>query len=136
MKPKVISVIGKKGSGKSEGLEKLISILSGRGLRLGVVKRLARDDIEIDQPGKDTFRYRAGGAEQVILAGRRRLSLFANLKEELPVAELLSHFEGFDLVFLEGHFGPGIPRIELQKNESGAWEELESLADRLEEGVA
>lgn len=117
--PALLSIVGRKGSGKSKVLTELISVLSRRKLRLGVLKHLARDDFEIDQPEKDTFRYRAEGAEKVVLAGRKRLALFANLQEEIPFEELLSFFEGFDLVFLEDYFREGVLKIEVHRKELG-----------------
>ena len=115
----LLSVVGRKGSGKSEVLEQLISILKGRGYRIGVIKHLARDDVEIDEPGKDTFRYRARGAETVVLSGRKRLALFSNLDGEIPLEALLKFFPDFDLVFLEGYFLDEIPKIEVHKEDLG-----------------
>lgn len=118
-KPVLFSIVGKKGAGKSEVLERLITLLTQRKLRVGVIKHLARDDFEIDEPGKDTFRYRAEGAERVMLAGSRRLALFANLAEEIPLENFLTFFEGFDLVFLEGYFQDEFPKIEVHRKELG-----------------
>ena len=115
--PALFSILGRKGAGKSEVLENLISRLTLRGFRVGVVKRLARPDLEIDEPGKDTFRYRMQGAGTVILSGRRRLAIFKNLAEETSLEELLCHYEGFDFVFLEGYELQGVPKIEIQEKE-------------------
>lgn len=117
--PVLLSIVGKKGSGKALFLENLISILKGSGFRLGVIKHLARDDIEIDEPGKDTFRYRMNGAETVMLAGSRRLALFSDLSEERPLQELLTYFSGYDVVFLEGYFSDALPKIEVYQPELG-----------------
>ena len=122
--PVLFSILGKKGAGKSEVLENLILRLSEKGLRVGVVKRLARPDLEIDEPGKDTYRYRMQGAETVILSGRRRLAIFKDLQEETPLEELLSHYKDFDLVFLEGYELGGIQKIEIQNKEEVNLEDL------------
>ena len=115
----LLSVVGKKGSGKSGVLEELISLLGRRGFRIGVIKHLARDDFEIDQPGKDTHRYRAYGAETVVLAGRKRFAMFSNLREEIPLERLSAFFEGFDLVFLDGYIDGGHPKLEVHRKELG-----------------
>ena len=115
----LLSVVGKKGSGKSEILEKLIAYLNQRGFRIGVLKHLARDDFEIDEPGKDTYRYRSQGARTVVLSGRKRLAVFSNLSEEIPMEELLSFFRDFDLVFLEGYFQDEFPKIEVHRKDLG-----------------
>ena len=117
--PAIISIVGKKGSGKSEALEVLITLLTSRGFQVGVLKHIAREDIEIDEPGTDTFRYRMSGAQKVILAGKKRLAVFANLTEETPLKELLFLFKGFDLVFLEGYIQNDFPKIEIHKERLG-----------------
>ena len=121
--PVLFSILGKKGAGKSEVLEHLIRRLTQKGFRVGVVKRLARPDLEIDEPGKDTYRYRMQGAETVILSGRSRLAVFKNLQEETPLEELLLHYEGFHFVFLEGYGLEGVPKIEIQNQEETNLEE-------------
>lgn len=117
--PVLISMVGRKGSGKSEVLETLISLLTQRGFRVGVIKHLGREDIEIDEPGKDTYRYRSQGAKTVILSGRKRLALFSSLDEEMPLEGLLSFFGDFDLVFLEGYLQDEFPKIEVHRKELG-----------------
>ena len=121
--PVLFSILGKKGAGKSEVLEHLIRRLTQKGFRVGVLKRLARPDLEIDEPGKDTYRYRMQGAETVTLSGRRRLAVFKNRQEETPLEELLLHYEGFNFVFLEGYELEGIPKIEIQNQEETNLEE-------------
>ena len=117
--PALLSIVGRKGSGKSEVLETLISLLTRRGFRVGVIKHVAREDFEIDEPTKDTYRYRAQGAQTVVLAGRRRLALFSNLEAEAPLENLRAFFSSFDLVFLEGYFLEDIPKIEVHKKALG-----------------
>ncbi len=114
-----LSIVGRKGSGKSDVLSELISHLSAKGFRVGVLKRLTREDVEIDEPGTDTYQYRTGGAETVVLAGKKRLALFSNLHEEIPLKNLFQFFEGFDLVFLEGYVQNEFPKIEIHKKELG-----------------
>ena len=119
MKPVLISVVGRKGSGKSEVLEALIALLKEKGLRIGVMKHLAREDFEIDQPGKDTYRYRMQGAETVMLLGRKRRAIFSDFPVESDWEENLKYFEGFDLVFLEGYFLKTVPMLEVCNQEAG-----------------
>ena len=114
-----LSIIGRKSSGKSEILTQLIAILSRRRFRIGVIKHLARPDVEIDESGTDTYRYRTQGAETVVLAGAKRFAMFSNLKEEMDFEHLAQFFNGFDLVLLEGYFAEEIPKIEVQKKEAG-----------------
>ncbi|MGL4795486.1 MAG: molybdopterin-guanine dinucleotide biosynthesis protein B, partial [Aeromonas jandaei] len=55
------------GTGKTTLLEQLIPLLTGRGLRIGVLKH-AHHDFDIDQPGKDSYRLRKAGAQQMMVA--------------------------------------------------------------------
>jgi len=120
MKPALLAIAGRKGTGKSEVLEALIAHLKEKGLRIGVMKHLAREDFEIDQPGKDTYRYRMQGAETVMLLGRKKRAIFSDLPLESHWEENLRYFEGFDLVFLEGYFLKTIPTVEVCKKELGS----------------
>ena len=117
--PMLISIVGKKGSGKTEVLSRLITILTYHGCRVGVIKHLLKDHFEIDQPGKDTFRYRSEGAQKVVLSGRKRLAVFANVEEETPLESLIPQFEGYDIVFLENYYQEDLPKIEIHSKESG-----------------
>ena len=119
MKPVVLSVIGRKGAGRSQALAGLIEILTRRGFNTGVIKHMAREDFEVDLPGKDTFEYRARGAEKVILSGPKRMAIFANLQKEVPVFELVNEFQGYDLVLVEGYFANELPKIEFHRRDAG-----------------
>ena len=119
MRPALLAIVGRKGTGKSEVLEALILLLKEKGLRVGVMKHLAREDFEIDQPGKDTYRYRLQGAETVMLLGRKKRAVFSDLPFESDWEENLIYFEGFDLVFLEGYFLKTVPMVEVYKRECG-----------------
>lgn len=119
MMPVVLSVIGRKGSGKSQVLETLIAVLKSKGFRIGVIKHLAKDDAEIEQPGKDTSRYRAEGAETVLLAGKNQLAFFSNLSSEIPAERLLCLFQDYDLVFLDGYFDAPFPKLEISRQDLG-----------------
>ncbi len=119
MKPVLLSVLGKKGSGKSGVIENLISLLKERGHRVGLIKHLSKPGIEIDHPGKDTYRYRKCGAETVVLSGQNQLAVFSDLAEEMPLEKILSFFDGYDLVLLEGYFLESVMKIEVHRAELG-----------------
>jgi molybdopterin-guanine dinucleotide biosynthesis protein MobB len=116
---KIFAIIGRKGAGRAEVLLSLVAHLKNRGYRVGVVRHLKREDLEIDQPGKDTYEYRMQGAEKVILSGRKRCAIFENRDEELSVTELLETFDGYDFVFFEEYLLPHVPTIEVHKKAAG-----------------
>jgi molybdopterin-guanine dinucleotide biosynthesis adapter protein len=117
MKPVVLSVVGRKGAGRAAVVESLIASL--KGVRVGIIKHVAREDFEIDEPGKDTYLYRKQGAETVMLLGAKKRAVFSDLPQEMSWEENLNYFEGFDLVILEGYFHETVPMIEVHKEESG-----------------
>ncbi len=110
---KTFAVVGRKGAGRSESLLALVAELKKRGHRVGVVRHLQRDDLEIDQPGKDTYNYRMQGAEKVILSGRKRCAVFENRSEEYSAAELLEAFQGYDFIFFEEYYLADMPTIKI-----------------------
>ena len=83
------------------------------GLRVATVKH-AHHAFEIDHPGTDSFRHRAAGAAQVLVAGGTRWALISELRgaEEPGLAELLARLDPCDLVLVEGYKTAGHPKIE------------------------
>jgi len=62
------------GTGKTTLLRELIPLLKDEGLRLALVKH-AHHSFDIDHPGKDSYELRKAGADQVLIASRRRTAL-------------------------------------------------------------
>src|SRR5690606_32699937 len=101
--------------------EQLIPILVSRGLRLGVLKH-AHHDFDIDQPGKDSYRLRKAGADQVMAASRRRHARIVETPDaEPPFHALLASFDQtrLDLLLVEGFKHEHFPKIELHRTELG-----------------
>ena len=59
-------LVGESGSGKTTLIEKIIALLAERGLKVSAVKN-AHHNVDIDKPGKDSYRFREAGATQVIV---------------------------------------------------------------------
>ncbi|MDZ4203020.1 MAG: molybdopterin-guanine dinucleotide biosynthesis protein B [Gallionella sp.] len=113
MNPKVISIVGHSGSGKTTLVEKLIRELSGRGLRIATIKH-AHHKVELDTPGKDSYRYKEAGAVMSMLLTRDALQLVADAKEERDPEQLARRFMGeADLVLAEGFSMSATPKIEV-----------------------
>jgi molybdopterin-guanine dinucleotide biosynthesis protein B len=114
-----VGFVGSSGSGKTTLIEKLVPILKSRGRRVGVLKHAQRD-VDVDRPGKDSFRARAAGASEVLVASLRRWALMA--EEPAPYAEpqLLRALARFtpgqvDLVLVEGFGHEAYPKIEVYR---------------------
>jgi molybdopterin-guanine dinucleotide biosynthesis adapter protein len=113
MNPPVISIVGKKRSGKTTLLEKLIPELKLRGYRVGTVKHDSHG-FDIDHEGKDTYRHKACGAEAVMISCPWKLSLIKDTSEEVPVTHLVSRYmNDMDIVLTEGYKRAGMPQVEV-----------------------
>lgn len=117
---KVFGVSGFSGSGKTTLLERLLPVLIGRGLSVSVVKH-AHHGFDIDQPGKDSFRHRMAGAQEVLVSSQARWALMAELRgaSELNLEQMLSKISPCDLVLIEGFKREPIPKIEVHRAANG-----------------
>ena len=99
------------GTGKTTLLEKLIPQLTERGIRIGMVKH-AHHEFDIDKPGKDSYRLRKAGAQQVLIASSKRQALMTEqaTPQEPRLDELITRLDdGRSLCFalLHWRFGRG-----------------------------
>lgn len=102
MTPPVISIVGHSGSGKTTLVEKLVRELTTRGLRVATIKH-AHHKVELDTPGKDSYRYKEAGAVMSMLLTRDALQLVADARVEREPAQLAQRFLGeADIVLAEG----------------------------------
>ncbi len=98
----VFSVVGHSGAGKTTLVEKLIRELCARGVKVATIKH-AHHKVELDTPGKDSFRYKEAGAVMSMLLTRDALQLVADAKTERDPEQLARRFLGeADLVLAEG----------------------------------
>ncbi len=77
MKP-IISIVGKKNSGKTTLIEKIIPELTKRGYKVGAIKHDVHE-FEIDHEGKDTWRMTKAGADTVVIASDKKLAMIKML---------------------------------------------------------
>ncbi len=99
---KVISIVGHSGSGKTTLVEKLIRELCARGVKVATIKH-AHHKVELDTPGKDSYRYKDAGAVMSVLLTRDALQLVADAKEEREPQQVAQRFLGeAELVLAEG----------------------------------
>ncbi len=111
---RVFGIAGHSGMGKTTLLEKLIPVLTARGLVVSLIKH-SHKAIEIDRPGKDSFRLREAGCQEVLLLGNDRWALMHELRGE-PEPELdylLDRLQHCDLVLVEGFKGGDFPKLEV-----------------------
>jgi molybdopterin-guanine dinucleotide biosynthesis protein B len=112
---KVFGFTGWSGSGKTTLLTAVLPHLSALGLRIATVKH-AHHEFDLDQPGKDSWRHRAAGAREVLIAsGRRWALLHENEGPEPDLDTLLARLSPTDLVLVEGFKSSPHPKLEVHR---------------------
>jgi molybdopterin-guanine dinucleotide biosynthesis protein MobB len=120
MAGKVVVFVARSGTGKTTMLEKLIADLKARGYRVGAVKHDAHG-LDIDHPGKDSYRLAAAGAEVMLITSREKLAVVRRQEESPPVEELIATYcSDMDIVLTEGFKASALPKIELHRRELGS----------------
>ncbi len=114
--PPIVSIIGRKNSGKTTLLVALAAELGRRGYRIATVKH-GHHAFEIDQPGRDSWRhFHEGEAQAVLMVAAGKVALLLRHEEEPdPEALILRFYAGqdYDLVLIEGYkYGP-FPKVEI-----------------------
>jgi len=109
----IVAIVGKSGSGKTVIMEKLITEFKSRGYRVGAVKH-SHQTIDLDLPGKDTWRYSRAGSDAVAISSPARVSVFNYLDHE-PVLEETVRLLGdnYDIILAEGFKDTRAPKIEV-----------------------
>jgi len=117
----VVSFAGFSGAGKTTLVEGVIRSLKARGLRVSTVKH-AHHKFDVDHEGKDTWRHRAAGAFEVVVASDRRLALMREFEQaaELNVHHLIAElYDGVDWVLVEGFKHCDLLKIEVWRPSTG-----------------
>ena len=112
------------GTGKTTLLEQLLPLLNKQGIRVAMIKHTHHDKFDIDQPGKDSYRLRKAGAQQMLVASSKRWALMVEQSDDHQQAhpepnlhELLAHLDlqKADLILVEGFKHETISKIELHR---------------------
>lgn len=103
MPPPVVSIVSKKGSGKTTLIEKLVPALRQRGFRVGTVKHDTHG-FDIDREGKDSWRHKQAGAQTVAISSPWKISLIKDVDREMDLDEIVQcYFPDVDVVITEGY---------------------------------
>ena len=105
-----VAIVGRHNSGKTTLIEKLIAQLVARGLDVGSVKHHSHVGFDIDIPGKDSYRHRAAGASETVIAAPGQIARVKTTEGEVECADIVRSMPGHDLVIVEGYRKSGLPQ--------------------------
>ena len=116
----IFGLTGRRGSGKTTLMVKLVPELTGRGFSVSAVAH-AHPPFEIDRPGKDSYRHRVAGAAEVMVASAKRWALIhAHHGATGPsIDDLMAHLTPVDLLIAEGFTRESHPKIEVHRPAQG-----------------
>lgn len=117
---KTLGIAGYSGAGKTTLLEQLLPRLSAAGLAVSVIKQ-SHHDVTVDAPGKDSWRHRQAGAQEVLLTSPHRWMLVGELRgaPEPDLAAHLARLAPCDLVLVEGFRHADLPKLEVWRQANG-----------------
>ena len=110
---KVYGIIGWKNAGKTGLMERLVASITAKGFTVSTIKHV-HHDVDLDQPGKDTYRHRLAGASEVVLASAHRFAILHEHRGPEPdLALILTRLAPVDLVLVEGYKRDAHRKIEV-----------------------
>ncbi len=111
---RIFGFAGWSGSGKTTLIEQMIPRLVARGLSVSLIKH-AHHQFDVDQPGKDSWRHRQAGCQEVLVSSGVRWALMHELRgaPELGVRAALRRLSPCDLALIEGFKTEPMPKLEV-----------------------
>lgn len=118
--PNILAITGYSGSGKTTLIEALLPEFAQLGWRVNVIKH-SHHDLELEPPRKDSARFRAAGAGEVMVVSPFRYAIVHELRGEVEptMAEQIARLSPADLTLLEGFKSEDIPKIEIWREANG-----------------
>ena len=115
----IVSIVGKSQSGKTVLMEQLIAEFKKRGYKVAALKH-SHGGMEIDHPGKDSWRFAQAGSDAVFVSSPDKLAFIKNLNHDLKIEEIMPIVgPEFDLILAEGFRKSKTPKIEVHRKELG-----------------
>ena len=117
---RIFGLAGWSGSGKTTLMTALIPEFVARGLSVSTIKH-AHHAFDVDQPGKDSWRHRQAGANEVMVVSERRWALMHELRgaPEPALDQLVPRITPVDLLLVEGFKHHPHPKIEVYRPSLG-----------------
>ncbi len=117
--PPLLTVVGRKHSGKTSTVVRLAAALRRRGMRVMIIKH-GSHTFNIDPSTTDTYRhYHEGEAERVAMVSPDKFALVMRWSEEPGPREIADRYmSDADLVLCEGFKASDLPRVEIFRREA------------------
>ena len=114
MATKLLSIIGRKDTGKTSLVVALSSEFTRRGKRVMTIKH-ASHPAALDTPGTDTFRhFHEGKAERVLIASPQIRAVIERSPDDTdPITLARRYLTDADIVLVEGFKAEPIPKVEV-----------------------
>ncbi|HTR16311.1 MAG TPA: molybdopterin-guanine dinucleotide biosynthesis protein B [Acetobacteraceae bacterium] len=113
---KFVGFVGSSGSGKTTLIAQVLPLLRRSGLRVSTIKH-AHHGFDLDRPGKDSYRHREAGAEEVMLVSGERWALLREQRgdDDVSLHALARRMTQVDLLLVEGFKLARVPKIEVYR---------------------
>jgi len=109
----VVALSGPSNSGKTTVIVKLSEALQNKGFKVCIIKHDPKDKATFDTVGKDSYKFSQTGAN-VAVVSPKKTTLFK--KETSTIDEMITLFDDFDYLLVEGLKTLELPRISIFRN--------------------
>src|SRR5574344_378298 len=109
----VVAFSGPSNSGKTTAIIKVASILQDSDFKVCIIKHDPKDKAMFDREGKDSFKFSQTGAD-VAVVSPNKTTIFK--KGTSSIDELISIFDDFDYLLVEGLKTLELPRVSIFRN--------------------
>ena len=110
-KPMILAVCGKKNSGKTTLITRLVPELKSRGYKVAVIKHDGHD-FTCDVPGTDSYKFSQTGAYGIAVFSEHRMFI-QRIGTGETEKDLIAMFPEADIILLEGFKDYPYPKIEI-----------------------
>lgn len=119
MTPPLFGITGWKNSGKTTLTARIVAELSQRGYKVATVKH-AHHEFDVDQPGRDSHRFREAGAREVAVVSSLRVAIMHELRGEAEpsLAEIAGRLHGSDIILAEGFKTEPHAKLEVRRRDA------------------
>lgn len=128
-KPIVVNIVAScSNSGKTTLIEGIIKELKKEECIISTIKHDVHG-FDIDKKGKDTYKHRLAGADNVSISSKNRFALIKELSEEISLDKIINQNLDSDYIIVEGYKHSDLRKIEVFRK--GISKEIISQEEKL-----